>query len=189
MISSLKGTIGDIGPGTIEVVVGDVGYEVHVPTSVYSSAAVGQPVRLNVHTIVREDAITLFGFGSTDERASFRQLITVTGVGPKLALAVISSFNVDGLKRAIAAGDVDALTAVPGVGKRSAQRIVMELKDKMGLPFAVEGTGALAEASEALSHLGYSTVEVRDALERVPADEATPVEDLVKAALKQLART
>lgn len=189
MISSLRGTVGWVGQGTIEVVVADVGYEVHVSTGLAAVASVGRETRLCVHTVVREDAITLFGFETADERASFRQLITVTGVGPKLALAVLSSFSVDGLKRAIAAGDVDALTAVPGVGKRGAQRIVMELKDKMGLPFATDRTGALAEASDALSHLGYSTVEVRDALERIPADEATPVEDLVKAALKELART
>ena len=190
MISSLTGTVSDVAGGTIEITVQGVGYEVNVPVGVAGSVTVGDPIHLSIQTIVREDAFILFGFEDSEQRRSFRDLITVTGVGPKLALSVLSSFTVDGLRKAVAGGDVDGLTAVPGVGKRSAQRMVLELKEKMGMPDGIEAaTGVIAEARDALANLGYSSVEVREVLEKVPASDSEAVESVVKAALKELARS
>lgn len=195
MISSLTGTIADLRPvnsaGEVEIDVGGVGYLVLVPASVVSSLKVGEAVRLVAHLVVREDSMTLYGFDSTGQREMFRHLIGVTGVGPKLALAVLSVLDPEALSRAVASGDIDAITIVPGVGKRGAERMILELKEKLGAAAEVapRSGSKVAEVREALIGLGYTPAEAREALEAISASTSeAPVEELVKAALRELAR-
>ena len=154
-----------------------------------SSTALGAPVFLHVHTHVREDAIVLYGFATGDERACFEALLGAHGVGPALALAILSSLSPVSLRRAVATDDVDALTIVPGVGKKTAARLLLELKSRLDLPegepdlvlAALNGNGATAraEVKAALAGLGYGADEVRDAVRELPDDGA--VEDLLRS--------
>lgn len=189
MISSLSGTVASMEASGIEVDVAGVGYFVHVPSSVASRAAAGKPIRLLTHLVVREDAMTLYGFLTREQKEAFSALIAVSGVGPKLALAVLSVFEPDDLRKLVASSDVEALCEVPGIGKRGAQRLVMELKDKLGVPLdrGAPFTSTNVQVREALLSLGYSAAEVREALDRLPEADA-PVEDLVRSALRDLAR-
>lgn len=190
MIASLAGSVSALAPAAVVIEVSGVGYLVHVPSSTLARLAVGGDVRLLTHLAVREDAMTLYGFESADERDVFQTLIGVNGVGPKLALAVVGSLAPDGLRRAVASQDVDALTQVPGVGKRGAQRILLELKERLA-PHAATAEApqsALAEVREALLGLGYTPAELREVLERVPAGEDVPVEETLRAALRELSR-
>ncbi|MGH7377810.1 MAG: Holliday junction branch migration protein RuvA, partial [Candidatus Methylomirabilales bacterium] len=130
MIASLSGVVGTLAAGALVVEVAGVGYLVHVPGQVLAGAQGGARIRLLTKLVVREDSMTLYGFQTGDQRDLFQLLLGVNGVGPKLALAVLSVFEPEGLRRVVAAGDVEALTAVPGIGKRSAQRLVLELKER-----------------------------------------------------------
>lgn len=195
MIGSLTGTIADLralgSAGEIEIDVGGVGYQVFVSGRVLSDLRLGETVRLVTHLVVREDSMTVYGFMASDQREMFRHLLGVTGVGPKLALAVLSAFEPEGLARAVASADVDALTSIQGVGKRGAQRMVLELKEKLAASAeAVPVPGSkVAEVREALAGLGYSPAEAREALDRIDAATSDqPVTELVRAALKELAR-
>jgi Holliday junction DNA helicase RuvA len=150
----------------------------------------GGPVFLFTHLVVREDAMSLFGFPDREQRDTFEALMGATGVGPKLALAILSVHSPSALRRAVIEGDLDALTLVPGVGKRTAQRLMIELAAKLGTaspdPVGVEGgPSARAEVRAALEGLGYGTEEVRYVLDALPVDG--PVEILLKEALKLLA--
>lgn len=196
MIGSLTGTIAEVRPagsgaGEIEIDVGGVGYLVFIPTSLLASTRVGETLRLLTHMVVREDSMTLFGFATSEQGEAFRTLLGVTGVGPKLALAVISAMDVGALSTAVASGDVDALTAVPGVGKRVAERMILELKTKLAMPVDLaSGAGSkVAEVREALVGLGYTPAEAREAIDAIAAAGSDrTVEELVKAALKELSR-
>jgi Holliday junction DNA helicase RuvA len=137
---------------------------------------------------VREDGMTLFGFGSTDERTLFDHLVTVTGVGPKLALAALSVLTPDALRRAIATGDAAMLTQVPGVGKKGAARIILDLKDRLGAGGDETVSGPVSEVREALLALGLSPEEAREAVAALPADGDRPVEDLLREALRSVGR-
>lgn len=203
MIGSLRGVLLDrSATGEALVEVGGVGYRVVVPAP--SLAALGEPgsaVFLHVHTHVREDAIVLYGFASRDERQCFESLLGAHGVGPALALAILSALTPSHLRRAVATDDADALCAVPGVGKKTAARLLLELKARLGdldlhldgdgPPLvSVNGSGAPApnprgEVRAALAALGYGTDEVRDAVRDLPVDGAVP--DLLRVALKNLA--
>lgn len=195
MIGSLRGVVLDrTPPATLLVEVGGVGYRVTVPAPVLASSELGAPVFLHVHTHVREDAIVLYGFASRDERGCFEALIAAHGVGPGLALAILSVHSPAGLRRVVATDDLDSLTLVPGVGKKTAARLLIELKsalapgDDDNLVVVVNGAGgpsARSEVRAALAGLGYGADEVRDAVRDLPDDGA--VEDLLKSALKQLA--
>lgn len=188
MIASLNGRILALQPGSIEIDVGGVGYLVHVPSQVPVQVKVGDEMRLFTHLVVREDAMTLFGFVSPEDRNAFQVLTGVTGVGGKLALSVLSSLGSDGLRRAVVSQDVALLTEVPGIGKRGAERILMELKERLGaISTTRPATSSAAEVREALIGLGYTPAELRDVLERMNGDE--PVEDLLRSALKELSRT
>jgi Holliday junction DNA helicase RuvA len=177
--------------------VGGVGYRVQVSAaSLAVLGELGDPVFLHVHTHVREDAIVLFGFPTREERACFEALIGAHGVGPSLGLAILSAHTPASLARALATDDVDALTLVPGVGKKTAARLLVELKAKLHIDLDVEliavGGSAhslpatpVAEVRTALAGLGYGPDEVRMATQTLPDDGA--VEDLLKAALRQLA--
>lgn len=162
--------------------VGGVGLRVEMPTG----DAADLSGRATVHTVlqIREEQVHLYGFSSDRGRELFRALTTVSGVGPKVALAVLSFHAPTSLERTIAAGDADALTLVSGVGKKTAQRIVLELRDKLGVAEVAEPTGALGEVREALRGLGYSTGEVQDVVAGLPADG--DAQTLLRLALRAL---
>jgi Holliday junction DNA helicase RuvA len=167
-----------------------VGYRLACSATTLSALpADGGETRLWTHLHVREDALSLFGFATEAEQRIFESLLGVTGVGPKVALQVCSAFTPDALRKALVTDDVAAISSVPGIGKKTAQRMIIDLKEKLALPdLEVVGArpDALAKARSALENLGYSSSEVRVALsEAAPPDEAS-VEDVVKAALKVL---
>jgi Holliday junction DNA helicase RuvA len=202
MIGAVSGTLVEIYPDGALVDVGGVGYRVHSPVSVLTRLpAPGKKLRLYTHLHVREDALTLFGFTTSEERDIFEVLIGVNGIGPKGALAVLSVHAPDALRRAILGEDLDALTMIPGVGKKTAARMILELKEKLGafdgdlVPAgaSVVVREALGEVRAALLQLGYTTTEAREAIERVAAAKAETngngsgtVEALLKSALKEL---
>ena len=196
MIGSLRGILLDRSTkGDVLVEVGGVGYRVQVPTSAHRVLGeLGSPVFLHVHTHVREDALVLYGFSTADERVAFEALLGTHGIGPSVALAILSVHSPAALARAVASDDVDALTLVPGIGKKTAARLLLELKSRLDLPSEVDFTvvtSAAAEASprnevrNALAALGYGVEEVREAVRALPEDGA--VEDLLRTALRQLA--
>jgi Holliday junction DNA helicase RuvA len=196
VIGSLRGVVLDRTPSEVLLEAGGVGYRVTVTPSVVAATALGGPLFLHVHTHVREDALVLYGFASRDERACFEGLLGAHGVGPALALAILSALSPAALQRALLADDVGALTAVPGVGKKTAARLLVELKARLDLDLdgdlSVVGAdgaaaSARAEVRVALAGLGYGPDEVREALRDLP-DEG-PVEDLLTSALRQLATT
>jgi Holliday junction DNA helicase RuvA len=191
VIGSLRGTILDrsIG-GEVLVEVGGVGYRVAVPSGTVGVLEPGGPVFLFTHLVVREDALSLYGFADREQRDTFEALMTATGVGPKLALAILSAHSPAALRRAVIEGDLDALTLVPGVGKRTAQRLMIELAAKLGTdapdPGAADGGPSVrGEVRAALEGLGYGADEVREVLGAIPAEG--PVEMVLKEALKLLA--
>ena len=192
MIGSVRGTVVErTTSGEVLVEVGGVGYRVNVPLRVVPALAPGSNTFLFTHLHVREDAMTLYGFPSRDERDTFEALIGASGVGPKLALAVLSVHTPGTLRRGLADDDLDALMLVPGVGKRTAQRLLVDLKVRLEVPDfdLVEASGGPStprgEVRDALVGLGYSTDEVRTVLGQLGEDGT--VEDLLRDALKVLA--
>ncbi|HEX2699547.1 MAG TPA: Holliday junction branch migration protein RuvA [Acidimicrobiales bacterium] len=192
MIGSLRGIVLDrLPPAELLLEVGGVGYRVTVTPAALAAGTPGQPLFVHVHTHVREDAIVLYGFPTADERRCFEALLGAHGVGPGLAVAILSALTPHALRRAVAAEDADALTAVPGVGRKTAARLLLELESRLDLP--VDGapapgtvTGdAHAEVRAALAGLGYGPDEVRSALRALP--EAGSVEELLTSALRQMA--
>ena len=197
MIGSLRGVVLERLPasgGQVELLleVGCVGYRLTVAVETVASAEVGEPAFLHVHTHVREDAIVLYGFPTREERSCFEALIAAHGVGPALALAVLSALSPIGLRRALAGDDVEALTAVSGVGRKTAARLLIELKPRFepaeddGLVVA-DGHAATvrSEARSALAGLGYGPEEVREAL--ADLDPGATAEEQVRSALRNLA--
>jgi Holliday junction DNA helicase RuvA len=190
MIGSVRGTVIErTATGEVLVEVGGVGYRVNVPVGALPGLHPGNATFLFTHLHVREDAMVLYGFPSRDERDTFEALIGTTGVGPKLALAMLSVHSPAGLRRALLEDDIAALTLVPGVGKRTAQRLLVELKSRLEVPeldLSDEGGGPAprAEVRAALAGLGYGTDEVRDVVGQLPEDGT--VEDLLREALKLL---
>jgi Holliday junction DNA helicase RuvA len=170
--------------------VGGVGYKLAMPTPALASLpAEGDEVTVYTYLHVREDDLSLFGFESDDSRGLFEQLITVSGVGPKVAISVLSALSPDALKRALATDDVALLSSVPGIGKKTAQRLIIELKDKLDLPdLSLSGGGVSAAAAsaarDALLSMGFSPGEASAALADGPADATA--EQLLKRALKSL---
>ena len=190
MIGSVRGSVLErTATGEVLVEVGGVGYRALVPTGTLTKLIPGEPAFLFTHLHVREDAMVLFGFLTRDERDTFEALITASGVGPKLALAILSVHAPNALRRALAQDDLDALVLVPGVGKRTAQRLLVDLKARLSVPDIDlnehgEPTSARAEVREALSGLGYASEEVRDVIAAL--DEDAPVETMLRDALRQL---
>lgn len=191
MIGSLRGTLARRGAdGELLVEVGGVGYRVLVPTR--TAAALGPPgsdVFLHVHTHVREDAIVLFGFAHDDERRCFQALLGAHGVGPALALSVLSALSPAALSTAVLEDDLETLCAVPGIGRKTAARLLIDLKSRLDLPelsgTAAGGGSARVEARAALAELGYGPEEIRGALEGRREDVG--VEELLRLALRDLA--
>ena len=201
MIAFLTGRLAFKSPTHLTLDVQGVGYEVHIPLSTYYALPhLGETTALNIHTHLREDAIQLFGFLSQSEKESFLLLTSVSGIGPKLALSVLSSLSVTDLVHAIQSEDVDKLATVPGIGKKSAGRIALELKDKVGKIHGTDPRASTADASEleghyedalsALINLGYRAQDAKDALKRVIKASAgsLALKELIRAGLKELAR-
>jgi len=190
MIGFLRGTLAYKHPPSLLVDVGGVGYEVDAPMSTfYHLPETGSEVMLYTHLVVREDAHVLFGFATESERALFRSLIRVTGIGARLGLAILSGLSPEEFERCIQQADAVALQRLPGIGKKTAQRLIIEMRDR--LPES-SGAGAaltsaadpLREASEALVALGYKPQEAERLLKQVK-DEGESVEELIRLALKQ----
>ena len=191
MIGQLSGVIADKSPPQVLVDVGGVGYELDVPMSTfYNLPAVGERTTLLTHFVVREDAQQLFGFLTREERSTFRQLVRISGVGPRTALAILSGLSVAELAAAVGRQESGRLVKVPGIGKKTAERLLLELKGKLGPDLgaatAVPASGAQADIVQALVALGYSEREASAALKALPAD--TAVSDGIKLALKALNR-
>jgi Holliday junction DNA helicase RuvA len=188
VIAFLEGEVVEKGTTAVVLGVGGVGYEVAVPTSVLASLpAVGRTARLHTRMVVREDSMTLYGFASTDERALFDLLTGVTGIGPKVALAFLSALTPDSLRRAVVAGDAASLTVVPGVGKKVAQRVVLDLRDKLGGDAAIVIEGPMADVREALLALGLTPHEATEAMQGLDVD-GRAVEELLRDALQRVGR-
>jgi len=191
MIASLEGILEYRAADSVIVNVGGIGFQVYVSSSTLSQlGAIKDKVSLYTHLHLREDNASLYGFASTEELALFRNLISVSGVGPKLALALLSALSPEQLVMAIASGNVDVISQVSGVGKKVASRLVVELRGKMEkqwegtiLPLASEDTEAVA----ALTSLGYSLRESTQAIFSLPNPDGMSLEEKVKAALQQLA--
>jgi Holliday junction DNA helicase RuvA len=187
MISFLDGEVAEKSGDRVTISVGGTGYDVLVPaTTLAGLPPVGKHTRVFTRLHVRDDALILYGFSSTDARSVFDLLITVNGVGPKVALAFLSVLSPDAVRRAVATGDEAALTIVPGVGKKVATRVVMELRDKLG--GEAQPVGPLAEVRDALLALGLSAQEARDALAALVPNGERPVEELLRDALKSVGR-
>jgi Holliday junction DNA helicase RuvA len=194
MISLISGTLRDKSPDRVTIDVSGVGYEVLVPAATLSDLpAVGKPASVFTRLQVRDDALVLYGFATADERALFDILVKVSGVGPKFALAILSVLTPDALRRAVIAGDIDALTVVPGIGKKVAGRLVLDLKDKLGAGDAGEAppAGPLGEVRDALLALGLSPEEARTAMAGLANGNGhgeRPVEELLREALQTVGR-
>ncbi len=191
MIGRITGTLAAKQPPQVLVDVGGVGYEIDVPMSTfYNLPALGEKVSLLTHLAVREDAHLLYGFGSEVERAAFRELLKVSGIGAKTALSVLSGLSVNDLSAAIAAQEVGRLVKIPGIGKKTAERLLLELKGKPVFAGAI-ATGAPAAVSDdvrqALLALGYNDKEATAALQKLPAD--LPVGEAIRQALRALSRS
>ena len=202
MIASLRGTLSGKEGGLCVVEAGCVGYLVQVSTQ--TAAALperDQPVFLHTHQVVREDALMLFGFAELEERRFFELLITVSGIGPKVALAVLSGLKPPALARAIREENIASLVAIPGVGRKTAERMVVELRDKLDVLAAGSGAGSTPatgvlpraerydDAVAALVHLGYSAAQAQEAVRRVAeGGETLSLEDLVRRALTRLGK-
>jgi holliday junction DNA helicase RuvA len=192
MIGRLTGTLAEKSPPQILLDVQGVGYEVDVPmSSFYNLPALGERVVLLTHFVVREDAQLLFGFLTAPERNTFRQLIRISGIGPRMALSILSGLSVSELAQAITAQDTGRLVKVPGIGKKTAERLLLELKGKLGADLGPAGGGApvsdaQADILQALIALGYSEREAQAAVKALPAE--VPVSEGIKQALRALAR-
>ena len=198
MIGSLRGVLTRKEPPFLVVEVGGVGYEVEAPMSTcFRLPQVGEAVHLCTHLLVREDQHTLFGFSTETERRLFRDLLKVSGVGAKTALGVLSGMTVDAFVRAVETEDVGSLVRMPGIGRKTAERLIIEMRDRVRHPALVAGLAAVgglttvpaeprAEALDALVALGYKAPEGRRMLDRVP-ETVTSTEELLRAVLKSAA--
>jgi Holliday junction DNA helicase RuvA len=193
MIGRLRGVLVEKTPNELLIEVAGVGYEVEIPlTTYYNLPESGAEVLIHTHMVVREDAQLLFGFGSLQERTLFRTLIKVNGVGPKLAIGILSGIEATAFAKAVQNKDVKALVALPGVGKKTAERLIVEMQDRLdevpqagAAPAAIGQVDPLADAEAALINLGYKPQEASRALAAVD-DPNDSIENLIKQALKNL---
>ena len=198
MFHYISGVAAELLPGMAVIDCGGVGFQVNTSAYTLSQLRAGEKVKLYTFVYIREDTFEIYGFSGKIEKHCFEMLLGVSGVGPKAALAILSVNTPEGLVMAIVTGNEKAITAAPGVGKKIAQRVILELKDKMAketesgaIPAAamqtvpVSDRSKLGDASAALAVLGYSTPEINAALKQVPIDELS-LEEIIKAALKQM---
>jgi Holliday junction DNA helicase RuvA len=200
MIAHLNGMVAGVGPDGAVIEVGGVGLRVQCTPGTLATLKTGEPARVATSLVVREDSLTLFGFGTDDERNVFDLLQTASGIGPRLALAMLAVHSPDALRRAVAAEDIKALTMVPGVGNKGAQRIVLELRDRLGAPgdfvssqAAVARTAAPSwrdQVQTGLMNLGWSARDAETAVAAVEAEsgEVPEVSAALRAALRKLSR-
>jgi Holliday junction DNA helicase RuvA len=206
VISHLRGTVAGVAPDGAVIEIGGVGFSVQCTPGTLATLRPGAEAHVSTCLIVREESLTLYGFGSDDERNVFELLQTASGVGPRLALAMLAVHSPDALRRAVATGDLDALQLVPGIGKKGAQRIVLELKDRLGTPGDVPLDGTRAhlarppswreQAQSGLVNLGWPARDADQAVEAVAADleaegippESADVATVLRAAMKKLSR-
>jgi len=189
MIAGLHGKLESVGSGWAIIDVGGIGFQVYMPTSTLSLlGAIGEEVKLYTHLHLREDHATLYGFASTDELGLFQSLIGVSGLGPKLSLAMLSAMSVEKLTMAIATGSTDLLTVIPGIGKKMAERLILELKEKIGAGWITTPAAQLAQENTdvlaALTSLGYSISEANRAVATLPPSSDLSLEERVKLALQ-----
>jgi len=189
MIAGLHGKLESVGSDWAIIDVGGIGFQVYMPTSTLSTlGAVGEEVKLYTHLHLREDNATLYGFASTDELGLFQNLINVSGLGPRLALAMLSAMSVEKLTMAIATGSTDLLTVIPGIGKKVAERLVLELKEKIGAGWITTPAAQLAQENTdvlaALTSLGYSVAEANRAVATLPPSSDLSLEERIKQALQ-----
>jgi len=194
MIGSLTGVLIEKAPPRILIDVQGVGYDVEVPMSTfYALPATGASLRLLIHQVVREDALLLYGFATEPERVLFRHLLKVSGVGPRIALAILSGISLDAFAQLLQADDVAALTRIPGVGRKTAERLLVELRDRVkpadGTAVVAAGTaaGAPAEALQALLALGYKDAEATR-LVQLAGDGTQTTEEIIRRALQSAGR-
>ena len=193
MIGSLIGLIKEKTPSSILLEVNGIGYEIAVPLSTsFQLPNVGESAYLLTHLVVREDQHSLFGFATDEERKLFRALIKISGVGAKLAITILSGTNVNGFIQSVINEDIDALVHLPGIGKKTAERLIVEMKDKVSEISSDENSlsqnnenSAVAEAINALVNLGYKTKDAKTILDKIESEGLT-VEELIRQALKSL---
>ena len=182
MISSLSGKVKSITATSIVVEISGIGINVNLPTRVITQTKIGENIQLHTHFVVREDALTLYGFLDATDRNFFELLLSVTGIGPKVAQAILSINNANGVATAIAKSDLKLLESIPGLGKKGAQRLVLELKDKVDLYSNNQSTSDTPEQVElALQGLGYSAKESKDVVAQIRKDIAANDLDLPSA--------
>ncbi len=190
LLAHVRGTIEDRGTDWLVVDVGGVGFRIGTSASTLTAIGVpGERVALHTHLAVREDDLALYGFATVEELAMFEMLIAVSGVGPKVAIALLSAARTDELAASIAHGDVQRLTAVSGVGRRTAERLVLELKDKLRDYLILQPTqnAASDDVLAALMALGYTRVEAQEAAGKLELPQDTPIEERVRVALAYFA--
>jgi holliday junction DNA helicase RuvA len=193
MIASLQGKIESLGTDSAVINVGGIGFLVYMPTSTLSTLGTpGREVKLYTHFHLREDNASLYGFESADELRLFETLTSVSGIGPKLGMALLSAMGVDQIVMAIATANADLLTTTPGVGKKTASRIILELKDKIGAGWAVTPAAQITQENmdvlAALAQLGYSAAEATRAVATLPEDKKVNLEGKIRMALQFLGR-
>ncbi len=196
MIGRISGILIEKDPPGLLVDVAGVGYQIDAPMSTfYQLPALAEPVVLHIQTVVREDALLLYGCVSKAERSMFRKLVAVSGIGPRLALTVLSGMGVAELAQAIASQQVDVLVRVPGIGRKTAERLLLDLKDKMaefehsgGAAGTVVAVSVIDEAAGALETLGYKRAEAMRVIRQLEEKDRSDSETLIKAALKALMR-
>jgi Holliday junction DNA helicase RuvA len=188
MIASIQGAISATFKDHVVITVGGIGYQVFVPYSTLERINGSGETFLHTLLIVREDSLTLYGFATATEREVFEKLLTVSGVGPKLALAILSTLTIDNLRNAVINERPEMLSRVPGIGKKTAQKIVIELKDKLGAGLETAPVDMFddlnSDVLDALVALGYSIVEAQTAIQSLPMDAPRNVEDRVRLALQ-----
>ena len=188
MIATLRGEIAQIEDNALVLEVGGVGLRVFVPSPVRTRTKAGDALLLYTHLVVREDALTLYGFESQAERELFNTLLGVDGVGPKAALSVLSTLSLDAVQRAVFADETEILNRVPGIGKKTAQKMAIHLKDKLKPTDALASVAAMtdrdSEVLAALTALGYSVVEAQAAIQALPKDAPEDTEERLRMALQ-----
>jgi len=188
MIATLRGEISQIEENALILEVGGVGLRVFVPATLRTRSKAGEAVLLYTHLVVREDALTLYGFESQADRELFNLLLGVDGVGPKVALSVLSSMSLDAVQRAVFADEAELLSRVPGVGKKTAQKMALHLKDKLRPTDALAQVASMSdtdgEVLAALTALGYSVIEAQTAIQSISKDAPDDVEERLRLALQ-----
>jgi len=191
MIASIRGSVLQTGESWVIVDLGGLGIKVSVPVPLAARARAGQTLALFTHLQVREDALALFGFETPDQLGFFELLLGISGIGPKVALSLLSHFSTYALRQAVARGAPERLSGIPGVGKKTAEKIIFHLKDKLAADSAAGAPGwseTDTEVIAALTSLGYSIVEAQTALQRIPADAPSDAESRLRLALQGLGR-